>query len=455
MRGGDGVAMQFDTTDEQVIITPDMLDDYELETLPTPGQRERNLLIIAGLFVLVNQVALALAQGRSALTLWPVVVWGACAVAGHRLLEQKLPIRDPLLFPAAMFLTGWGINLVARVVPSYTWRQTLWLVFGTAALLGLAALPGDLRWLRRYRYTWLIGGLVLLAVTIAFGENPSGGGPRLWIWLGFGRIYYQPSELLKILLVAFLASYFADHHRFMHSGALRLGPLRLPSPAFLAPVVLMWGVTMVVLVWQRDLGTATLFFVVFLVMLYIASGQLTLMLAGLALLLVAAVVAYNQFDVVALRVRVWANPWPYADTSAYQIVQSLMAIAAGGLFGQGIGQGHPTIIPVVHSDFAFAAVGEEWGLLGIVTVLAVIAMLVTRGMRIAVQAQQAFRTLLAAGLSVMLGLQSLLIMAGVLKLIPLTGVTLPFVSYGGSSLLTSFVIVGLLLVLSSAERGVT
>lgn len=206
------------------------------------------------------------------------------------------------------------------------------------------------------------------------------------------------------------------------------------------------------LVWQRDLGTATLFFVVFMIMLYLASGQGALLLGGVALLAVAALAATQLFDVVALRVRVWLDPWPTANNEAYQIVQSLIAVASGGLFGQGIGQGQPTIIPVVHSDFAFAAIGEEWGMVGMLAVTVALAMIVVRGMRIAVEARQPFERLLAAGLSVMLAVQALLIMGGVLKLIPLTGITLPFVSYGGSSLLTMFAMTGLLLVLSNHER---
>jgi len=419
----------------------------------SPAHREQVLLTVTGLFILVNQVTLLIARDRSWVAIWPVGVWIACAVIGHLALDQRLPRRDPLLFPLAMFLTGWGLNLVARLVPSYAARQTAWLVIGLAALLAITALPNDLRWLRRYRYTWLIGGLALLAITILLGENPSQRGPRLWLWLGFGRIYYQPSELLKILLVAFLASYFADHQRYMRMDTIRIGPWRVPSPAFLAPVLLMWGICVVVLVWQKDLGAATLFFAVFMVMLYIASGQGLLMVGGLALLLAAAIVAYHVFDVVALRVDIWLDPWSTAGSSAYQIVQSLMAVAAGGVFGQGIGQGQPTIIPVVHSDFAFAAIAEEWGLLGVLAVLVALAALVVRGMQIAVRARQVFRALLAAGLSLMIALQSLLIMGGVLKLVPLTGVTLPFVSYGGSSLLTSFVIIGLLLVLSSDDQG--
>ncbi len=408
-------------------------------------------MALAGLFILVNHVALVIVREQPWYNLWPVLVWMVSAAFGHAFLSRQLPDRDPLIFPLVMFLSGWGINLVSRLVPSYTDRQTLWLVVSLGAMLAVTTFPRDLRWLRRYRYTWLIAGLGLLVISILLGQNPSGQGPRLWIWLGFGRIYYQPSELLKIVLVVFLASYLAEHHQVMRSRSFHIGFWQFPSLAFLGPVLLMWGVCVVVLIWQRDLGTATLFFVVFMVMLYLASGQTKLLAGGLALLLMAGVVAYNLFDVVALRVNIWWNPWRTADTDAYQVVQSLMAVAAGGILGQGIGQGQPTIIPVVHSDFAFAAIGEEWGMVGLFGALLALAVLVVRGMRIAVAARQPFKTLLAAGLSVMLGVQSLLIMGGVLKLIPLTGVTLPFVSYGGSSLLTSFVIAGLLLILS--EEG--
>ncbi len=430
-------------------LTPGELDAEQRTA--SSGALERRLLVLAGIFILVNGIALSLALDRVWAALIPVGVWAVCAISGHIVLNRRLPRRDPLLFPLAMFLTGWGLNLIARLVPSYTVRQTLWMIVGLVALLILTTLPRDLRWLRRYRYTWLIGGLALLVITILIGQNPSGGGPRLWLWLGLGHVYYQPSELLKILLVAFLASYFADHGRYMHLETMRVGFWRVPSLAFLAPVMLMWGVCVVVLVWQRDLGTATLFFVVFMVLLYLASGQAMLLLGGLGLLLIAGVVAYNLFSVVALRVNIWWNPWPTADSDAYQLVQSLMAIADGGLIGQGIGQGRPTIVPVVHSDFVFAAIGEEWGLIGLLAVMSVLAVLVVRGMRIAALSRQPFRVLLAAGLSLSLAVQSILIMGGVLKLLPLTGVTLPFVSYGGSSLLTSFAIVGLLLVLSQGE----
>ncbi len=421
---------------------------------PVAARRERLLLVLGGAFIGINQVTLIIAQTRAWFDLWPLLVWIGCALAGHAVLNRRLPHRDPLLFPLAMFLTGWGLNLVARLVPSYADRQTLWLVVGTGALLTLTLLPRDLRWLRRYRYTWLIGGLGLLFLTILIGQNPANTGPRLWLWVGVGRVYYQPSELLKILLVAFLASYFSEHQRYMKQDRVQLGRWSLPSPAFLGPVLVMWGICVVVLVWQRDLGTATLFFVVFMTLLYLASGQGLLFAGGAVLLGLAGVVAYHLFDVVALRVNIWWNPWPTAESDAYQVVQSLIAVGTGGILGQGIGQGAPTIIPVVHSDFVYAAIAEEWGLIGALGVITALAVLVGRGMRIAVRARQPFRMFLAAGLSVLLAVQSVLIMGGVLKLVPLTGVTLPFVSYGGSSLLTSFTIVGLLLLLSEGEgRG--
>ncbi len=427
------------------------MNETRREEARSVARREQLLLALAGVFVVLNHMTLILARGRHPTILWPLGVWAGGAAVVHRVLNRRLPLRDPLLFPLAMFLTGWGLNLIARLVPRYAYRQTLWMVFGLGVLGVLSMLPHDLRWLRRYRYTWLLGGLALLVLTIAIGQNPARTGPRLW--LGAGGVYYQPSELLKILLVAFLASYFADHQRYMREDTVRIWRWEVPSPAFLGPLLLMWGLCVVMLVWQRDLGAATLFFVVFTLMLYLASGHALLLVGGVGLLALSGVLGAFIFDVVALRIRIWLDPWSTASSDAYQIVQSLQAIAAGGVFGQGIGQGAPTLIPVVHSDFAFAALAEEWGMLGALAAIAALAVLVVRGLRIAAQARQPFRALLAAGLSLLVGVQSLLILAGTLKLVPLTGITLPFVSYGGSALLTAFAEVGLLLVLS-ARRDV-
>ncbi|HYO88873.1 MAG TPA: FtsW/RodA/SpoVE family cell cycle protein [Candidatus Limnocylindrales bacterium] len=410
---------------------------------------ERLLLVVGGLFVALNTASLALQRGGD-FTQWaPLLVWTGCAVVGERLLAYRLPQRDPLFFPLALFLAGWGLLIVDRLAPAMADRQSLWLVLGTAVMLGIVWLRPLLYWLRRYRYTLLLASLVLLVATIQFGTNPSGAEGAPTLWLGIGGLYGQPSEPLKVMLVIFLASYLAAQYPAMRAGGRRA----IISPALFGPLLLMWGISVVVLVWQRDLGTAVLVFAVFILLLYIASGMTSLLVIGALLVVAAGIAAYALFAVVRLRVDIWLNPWPEASDRAYQIVQSLMAFGAGGAGGQGIGQGAPGFIPVAHSDFVFAALAEEWGLLGVVAVLVFLATYVVRAFRTgAGQPDSPFRALLAVGLGLLIGMQALLIMGGILKLIPLTGVTLPFVSYGGSSLVTSFIITGLLLRLSAREN---
>ncbi len=348
-----------------------------------------------------------------------------------------------------MLLAGWGLVSIDRLTPAFADRQTIWLIIAVIALLTVATLPHPLRWLRNYRYLWLLLGLLLLGATIVFGTNPSGtaGSPQLW--LGFGNIFFQPSEALKILLVVFLASYLGEEYPLIRAeNTLGETSAFALSPRVLGPVFLMFGLTLITLVWQRDLGTATLFFLVFIVLMYAASGNLFVFVGGGILLAIVSVIAYSLFGVVQLRVDIWINPWLEADGNAFQIIQSLQAVAAGGIFGQGIGQGAPYYIPVVHSDFIFAAIAEEWGLLGITSLIISILTISWSGLRSAVQQSNAFYSLLSIGLSTLIALQSILIIGGVIRFVPLTGVTLPFVSYGGSSLLMSFIIVGLLIRLS-------
>ena len=261
-----------------------------------------------------------------------------------------------------------------------------------------------------------------------------------------GRVFFQPSELLKLLLLIFLASYFDERESILN---LSKQNGRFGSLPYLAPLILMWGFCMVLLVWQRDLGAATLFFMLFLALLYLATGEKWYVIGGLVLLLFGGVVAYFAFDLVALRIEAWWNPWPDADNRAFQIVQALYALGSGGVLGQGVGQGFPQYIPVVHSDFAFAAIAEEWGLVGSLTVVACFMILAQRGLRISLHQKRPFGKYLAAGIVVLFTAQAFLIMGGVTKLLPLTGVTLPFVSYGGSSMLISSIMIGLLLYLSN------
>lgn len=425
-----------------------MTRTLEIESV-RPGSHtvpiERGLLILGGLFVTFNTMALVILR-RGDLAQWvPLLVWISCAVVGERLLKRWLPGRDPLFFPLAMFLSGWGLLIVDRLMPQMADRQTLWLALGTAVMLGIVRARSLLHWLRRYRYSLLLASLALLIATIQFGTNPSGAEGAPTLWLGFGGLYGQPSELLKVMLIIFLASYLSAQYPAMRAGGRRA----ILSPALLGPLLLMWGISVVVLVWQRDLGTAVLVFAIFVLLLYVASGTTSLLIAGALLVVLAGITAYYLFAVVRLRVDIWIDPWPEASNRAYQIVQSLMAFGAGGAMGQGIGQGAPGFIPVAHSDFVFAALAEEWGLLGVTAALSFIAAYVMRAFRTGVnQPDNPFHTLLAVGLGLLIGVQALLITGGVLKLIPLTGVTLPFVSYGGSSLVTSFIITGLLLRLS-------
>jgi len=421
--------------------------------------REENQLFgLAGAFVLLAAVAVMLAAPARAGS-WAVSadftilgfagVWLVCAAVATYVVQRALPSHDFYLLPLTYLLTGWGIILIWRLTPPFALRQTIWLVIGTAAMLGIVLLPGDLRWLRRYRYTWLFAGLALTALTLVLGVNPSGEGERLW--LGCCGLYLQPAEILKLLLVVFLASYLTDRRDLLfQTRPGLLNPLpRNESLVYFLPMLVMWGFSTLILVSQRDLGMSTLFFGVFIVMLYLASGRWEYVAAGVVLLALGAVLGYGLFDVVRLRVEAWWNPWADPSGRSYQIVQSLIAIAAGGLFGAGAGQGAPTLIPVAHSDFIFAALAEEWGLIGVLAMTALLGAVVLRAMRIAAGATGAFGQLLAGGLGALLGLQTLLITAGVVKLLPLTGLTVPFVSYGGSSLVSAFCLVGLLLRLSA------
>lgn len=431
---------------------------------------ELALLLVATLFVLLNAVAYSLVHdGRlSWAHLWAPLVWLGGSLLFHLALRLLKPGRDPYLLPLVAFLSGWGLLLIDRLAPNFLARQVVWVLLAYAVAALIAVWPRPIMPLIRYRYTLLSASLFLLAMTLLFGVNPSGGGARLWLPLPLPffdlPVYFQPSELLKLILVIFFASYFTEREpqlRYGHAGAESGGwaaQLTANAP-FLGPLLLVWGFCMLLLVWQQDLGAASLFFVLFLALLYVVTGQNSYLLGGVLLLGLATVFGYLAFgDIVAPRVMTWLNPWPQASDESYQVVQSLYALGAGKVIGQGIGQGFPDYIPVVHSDFAFAAIAEEWGLVGSLAVVVCFAVLAQRGIRTALtaisnQPPRHFYSYLAAGVAVILTAQALLIMSGVTKLLPLTGVTLPFVSYGGSSLLISFMLVGLLLYLSAEVKA--
>jgi cell division protein FtsW (lipid II flippase) len=419
------------------------------------AERERVLLLIATAFLFVGAFTLAIASptGSSHITQsarrWSFVVCSfvAAFATAHLLLNRYLPCRDPFLLPIVALLSGWGLLLVGRSAINFLVRQTVWLLISTVALLIIARFGGDLRWLRRFRYTWLFGGLALLAATLVLGVNPSGYGLRLW--LGAWGVYFQPSELLKLLMIVYLASYLAERKDLLISERWKVGRWRLPPLAYVGPLLAMQGIAIVLLAWQQDLGTAMLFSFTFLAMLYLATGQWEYIAAGLGLFIVLGLAGYLLSDRVAVRIDGWLNPWPDAADRTFQIVQSLLAFGAGGIFGRGLGLGDPSYIPAVHTDFVFTAAGEEFGLMGALVVIGLYAVLLLRGFRIAARTSHPFEYFLAAGLTSGLVIQAWVIMAGNARLAPIAGVTLPFISYGGSSLLISFVTLGLLLRISS------
>lgn len=381
----------------------------------------------------------------------PAVGLGVALLAAHLLLSRRYPRADQLLLPVAAVLSSVGLIMVDRLAPALALRQLAWVALGLGVMLATALLLPSVSWLRRYRYSAAVLGIALLVVTLVLGVDPNGSGARLW--LGVPDLLFQPSEINKVLLVVFLAGYLEEKRELLGQLGWRIGPVRLPPLVYLGPLLVMWGLSLAVLVWQRDLGATLLFFGIFLAMLYMATARTSYVVAGLALLVLGAVFCYQAFAHVRVRVDVWLNPWSDPAESGYQLVQALMALASGGVLGAGLAHGYPLYIPAVHTDFAIAAIGEELGLAGSLAIVALYLVLVHRGYRIALQAVDGFSQLLAAGLTTVLGLQALVILAGTTRLIPVTGITLPFVSYGGSSLLTNFIIVGLLLRVSAEREG--
>ena len=357
-------------------------------------------------------------------------------------LDAKVPDRDPYLFPLASLLSGWGLLTIWRLLPNFGLRQSLWLAFSIAVmLLGL-------RWrnifltLRRYKYILLSSGLLLTALTLVFGANPLNIEP--YLWFNFGGIYLQPSELLKLLLVIYLSAYLADRV-----------PLRNKIFPLIFPTLFLGGLALLVLIVQRDLGTASILVMLYASILYVATGRKRVLLGNAIILLAIGFFGYHFSQTIHTRLAIWFSPWDDPSGFGYQIIQSLMAVANGGLWGRGAGIGSPLFVPVAHSDFIFTAIAEETGLAGTLGLLTLLGIFLSRGMIIALRAPNRFQRLLAAGLTAYLGIQSLLIIGGNLRLLPLTGVTLPFISYGGSSLLTSYLALLLLLKISDESEGVT
>lgn len=377
----------------------------------------------------------------------------ALAVVLHLFLVAAGFRGDQILLPLALGLTAIGLVLVERLAPTTLLvLQLSWTIVAAGAFVLAILVPRDLTVLSRYKYTWALLGLALLASPLLPVVGREVNGARIWVGIG-DVLSFQPAEVVKVLLAIFFAAYLDEHRELIARPPRRVGPVPIPPLPYLAPIVLMWAIAMGVMVLQKDLGATLIFFGIFLAMLYLATGTPAYSLAGLVMLVGGAWAASQVFAHVAARIATWLSP--FSDElrfgSGYQMVQGLFALGNAGLLGAGLGNGMPDRIPIAWSDFVFDAFTEEVGFAGALALLALYLVLVLRGMTIALRAPTPFLQLLAAGLSFALAFQTLVIVGGNVKLIPLTGVTLPFLSYGGSSLVTNFVIVALLLRISETS----
>ena len=402
------------------------------------------LLLIAAAFPVTLLYAMYVVTTGAALSFQTLAVplgLFAAFAAAHIGVRIFAPGADPAILPIVFTLSGIGITFVTRLQPDASLGQLIYLFLGVALMVGTLAVVKNLEVVKRYKYVLGIAGIILLVLPMFIGTEIYGSK----LWIKIGGFQFQPGEFAKVLIVLFLAGYLAENRELLSISNRTVLGIKFPRLRLLYPLFIVWGVCLLVVAFERDLGSALLFYTIFLIMLYVATGRVSYVIIGLALLAVGAFGMYQIMSHVQVRVAIWLDPFSDAQNLGYQIVQSLFSLADGGLAGVGIGKGMADIIPVVASDMIFAAIGEEMGLLGGSAVLLLFMLFAVRGLTTAARAKSDLAAFSAAGLTAAISFQAFTIVGGVTKLIPLTGVTLPFMSQGGSSLLASFVIVGLLL----------
>jgi cell division protein FtsW (lipid II flippase) len=389
---------------------------------------------------------------------WITALW----VVAHLAIRRWAAYADPLLLPSVALLVGLGLTVIHRLdlaseqVDATATRedapvQLIWATLGVALFVAFLVVVRDHRTLSRYAYTLALVGMALLAIPALLPSSLSSvNGAKIWIRLAGFSI--QPGEFAKICLVIFFAAYLVDKRDVLALASRRVAGMEFPRGRDLGPVLLAWVLSILVLVFERDLGSSLLLFGIFVVMLYIATERSSWLLIGVVLFAGGAYVAYNIFAHVQARVDTWLDPFAYKNGAGYQLTQSLFGLGTGGLFGAGLGGGRPDQVPVAKSDFIASAVGEELGLFGLVAVIVVYLILVERGLRTSLVARDAFGKLLAAGLAFAVAWQVFVVLGGVTGLLPLTGLTTPFLAYGGSSLVANFVLVAILVRISDAAR---
>jgi cell division protein FtsW (lipid II flippase) len=434
---------------------------------PTRRGTEAALLGFAVLITVVAQCIVdltitgSLRPEMAGFSVWITALW----IVAHLAVRRWAAYADPLLLPSVALLVGLGLAVIHRLdlaseqIDSTVTRedapvQLVWATVGVALFVAILVVVKDHRTLSRFAYTLALVGLALLALPAILPSSISEvNGAKIWIRVAGFSI--QPGEFAKICLVVFFAAYLVDKRDVLALASRRVAGLELPRGRDLGPVLLAWVLSILVLVFERDLGSSLLLFGIFVVMLYVATERSSWLLIGVGLFAGGALVAYQVFGHVRARVDTWLDPFAYIDDTGYQLVQSLFGLGTGGLFGAGLGGGRPDQVPVAKSDFIASAVGEELGLFGLVAVIVVYLVLVERGLRTSLIVRDAFGKLLAAGLAFAVAWQVFVVLGGVTGLLPLTGLTTPFLAYGGSSLVANFGLVALLVRISDAARRPT
>ncbi|MHB8295084.1 MAG: FtsW/RodA/SpoVE family cell cycle protein [Acidimicrobiales bacterium] len=416
-KAGDGVPRRRVELGLLVLVAIVAVAEYVLASLGSNGKIPANVLAFLG-------VTLGL------------------ALVAHVATRLLAPAANPVLLPIAALLNGLGYVMIATQSSHLAILQSLWSAVGIIAYVGtlfFITYSGDLS---RYRYLLAAGGIAMLLSPLVPGLGVNISGTRLWVHLG--PLSFQPVELAKIALAIFFASYLVEKRELMTHATRRVRNFLLPDLRTFGPVVVAWGVSMLVMVAEHDIGFALLIFVLFMSMLYVATGRATYLAVAAVLFVAGTFIGMHLFAHVRLRIAYWLDPWPYIASGGYQIIQGMFGLAAGGVSGTGLGRSNLTLIPLAYSDYIFAAIGEEMGLLGSASVVFAFLIFVATGIRIALKSRSDFSKLLAAGLSAIFGFQAFFIMAGIVRILPLTGVTLPFVAYGGSALVSNYILLALL-----------
>ncbi|HEY3810767.1 MAG TPA: FtsW/RodA/SpoVE family cell cycle protein [Acidimicrobiales bacterium] len=421
-----------------------------MSSTPVPARRRTELGLIL-LVVLLTGGLYALAgfgkAGNLPANIGPFLgIIFALLLVAHLAMRRLAPNADPILLPTAGLLNGIGYVFIARLSSHEARLQAVWTALGIASFVATLLVVRRARDLERYRYSFAFAGIVLLLLPLAPGIGEDINGARLWIHVG--SFNFQPGEIAKLALAVFFASVLVERGDLLSQATRRIGRFLVLDPRYLAPILAAWGLSLLIFLSENDLGSSFLFFALFIGMLWVATGRAYFLGLGAILFGFGSYLSLKVIGHAKTRVQGWLNPWAHASTSGYQLIQGWFAIAAGGLFGEGPGQSNASHIPEASTDLIFAVIANELGLVGASAMLFGYLLMVGTGLRVALRCDRPFEKLLATGLSLIIGVQTFVIVGGVTRLIPLTGITLPFVSYGGSSLIANYILLALLLRIS-------